>query len=536
MTGSRSRTKNEKRGRTASRSSKPGSLLPEERLSLTEVFTRQLPAIFCAILMAKLFWISATPLDLAPDEAYSWDWSRQLDYGYAGKPPLIAWLIAAVTAVGGHSAFVVRVPAAILSTLALIPVYRLGREMFGERGGLFALLGVGLSPGSLASGFLMTTDAPLLCAWSFALWFTWRLLNEENPSPRSTAGAILAGGLGLLSRQTMLGFFVLAFVAVLRQREHRRRNAGRLALVTFFSLLFLVPVVIWNSQHQWATFPAVGSSLQFARHSFAAQARFFGEFFGSQLLLVTPILFATLIHVVLRSWRSMDARVGYLLSLSILGLLPVFVLALTQRVQPGVPAPLYLAGFILLGGLLSGELVIPGLSDRQVRFWRWPAYVLEGLISVGLIAAITLIPNTSLAGGPYDPTIRLRGWKTLGQALQDAAKSVPVRNPYWIATTRLGPVSELAFYLPSHPRVYHWTPISHRDSQHDLWGGPQPFEPRDIFIVTRQNEAIPEALAKACQSTRLVSRIRIPLGKGRLEGYDLYLGTGLDHWPERQQQ
>ena len=33
------------------------------------------------------------PHDLAPDEAHYWDWSRNLDWGYYSKGPLIAWLI-----------------------------------------------------------------------------------------------------------------------------------------------------------------------------------------------------------------------------------------------------------------------------------------------------------------------------------------------------------------------------------------------------------------------------------------------------------
>src|SRR5262245_31657226 len=33
------------------------------------------------------------PLELAPDEAHYWDWSRHLDWSYYSKGPLVAWLI-----------------------------------------------------------------------------------------------------------------------------------------------------------------------------------------------------------------------------------------------------------------------------------------------------------------------------------------------------------------------------------------------------------------------------------------------------------
>src|SRR5205823_852170 len=37
-------------------------------------------------------WVRC-PLELAPDEAHYWDWSRKLDWNYYSKGPLVAWLI-----------------------------------------------------------------------------------------------------------------------------------------------------------------------------------------------------------------------------------------------------------------------------------------------------------------------------------------------------------------------------------------------------------------------------------------------------------
>ncbi len=51
-----------------------------------------------ALRLAALF---LTPLELYPDEAQYWLWSRTLDWGYVSKPPMIAWLIAATTRIGG---------------------------------------------------------------------------------------------------------------------------------------------------------------------------------------------------------------------------------------------------------------------------------------------------------------------------------------------------------------------------------------------------------------------------------------------------
>ena len=51
-------------------------------------------AVILASAAASLaYLLFRCPLDLAPDEAHYWDWSRRLDWSYYSKGPLVAWLI-----------------------------------------------------------------------------------------------------------------------------------------------------------------------------------------------------------------------------------------------------------------------------------------------------------------------------------------------------------------------------------------------------------------------------------------------------------
>ena len=93
-----------------------------------QVWGRRLMALIVGVLLFRLLYAWFVPLDLVHDEAYYWDWSRQLDYGYFSKPPMIAWLIGLSTSLGGASTFVVRLPAIVLATAGLVFVYLLGRE------------------------------------------------------------------------------------------------------------------------------------------------------------------------------------------------------------------------------------------------------------------------------------------------------------------------------------------------------------------------------------------------------------------------
>ena len=51
--------------------------------------------IVAAAVLRLLYLAFDCPLDLAPDEAHYWDWSRHLDWSYYSKGPLVAWLIRA---------------------------------------------------------------------------------------------------------------------------------------------------------------------------------------------------------------------------------------------------------------------------------------------------------------------------------------------------------------------------------------------------------------------------------------------------------
>src|SRR5438128_11704240 len=80
------------------------------------------------------------PLDLAPDEAHYWDWSRHLDWSYYSKGPLVAYLIRAgcelfgplARSISGTEMPAVRLPAELCSAGLLIAVYVLTSQTFGR--------------------------------------------------------------------------------------------------------------------------------------------------------------------------------------------------------------------------------------------------------------------------------------------------------------------------------------------------------------------------------------------------------------------
>src|SRR5829696_8336631 len=79
-----------------------------------------------ALNLVYLGWFC--PLDLSPDEAHYWHWSRHLDWSYYSKGPLVAWLIRGSCELFGTSAFAVRLPAVLTSAALLAGVFVLARD------------------------------------------------------------------------------------------------------------------------------------------------------------------------------------------------------------------------------------------------------------------------------------------------------------------------------------------------------------------------------------------------------------------------
>src|SRR5262249_49012940 len=120
--------------------------------------------------LARFFYLlHDCPLDLAPDEAHYWDWSRHLDWSYYSKGPLVAWLIrASCELLGGGSQpwsgremLAVRAPAVLCGSLLLLGIYVLTVQVYRSDRLALAVVLIALTMPIIAAGSsLMTIDAP----------------------------------------------------------------------------------------------------------------------------------------------------------------------------------------------------------------------------------------------------------------------------------------------------------------------------------------------------------------------------------------
>jgi 4-amino-4-deoxy-L-arabinose transferase-like glycosyltransferase len=293
----------------------PDSFRTEARRSALRPW---LGVIALIVAMTVLRGVYASLIDLRTDEAYYWTWSKENVLSFLDHPPMVAWFVRFGTAIFGDTNFGARFAGlvAMLAAQLLLAdlVWRVTRDL------RIAVVAVLMMEASLYYGLLMTKIAPDVPLVLFVTALAWALVRlAESGDGRWWLAAGIFAGLAALSKFTVALLIpaVLAFMWVPNWRGRWLRSpwpwtAGALALLLFS------PVVIWNMQHDWASFrfQAVRAA---ASHPWSL--RTFGEFLGLQFGLVGFVLLpVVLTGVVLTAWRGFrrGEAVAILLSTAVL--------------------------------------------------------------------------------------------------------------------------------------------------------------------------------------------------------------------------
>lgn len=250
---------------------------------------------FASVVLAKLALIAT----LSPfgDEAFYWQESRHLAWGYSDLPPLTAWLIRFGEIVAGHGLFGMRWPFLLLGSALPWLVRAFAREAFDERAGWQAALACLLLPLAGTLGVMALPDVPLTVASMMALLALSRALARDRTRDWLVLGASLAVCWLAHYRAAMPLLAGLAFVVFTVRGRALWRGAG-LWLALAVSMLGLVPLLISNWQQRGA-----GLAFQLVERNpwqFHADALVQPL---EQAVACTPLLYALLLWAAWQSWR-----------------------------------------------------------------------------------------------------------------------------------------------------------------------------------------------------------------------------------------
>jgi len=367
------------------------------------------------LVLLRLFY--GGPFEILFEEGYYWNYAQHLDISYLDHPPMVAWLIWASTTLFGHSEFSVRIGALVCWAVTGYYTYRLTDALHGARIALRALLLVALLPIFFGFGLVITPDSPLLACWAGALYYLYRSLIGEKRAAWIGVGIFL--GLGMLSKYVtaLLGGATLLFLMVdSRSRKWLSRPEPYLAF--FIVLVFFLPVIVWNAQHDWGSFYFQGPGRLMGKYNFDLP-----DLIGSILILLTPTGFASAIATVTsRRTVDFDLQTGsgsrtyrLLLTLTIFPLAVFVAFSLFRNIKLSWTGPLWL-------GILPYMAVFVVSNHRRptgrVAVWAsraWPATI----VVVALLYGAAL--HYLVLGFPAVPYPRKA---LMGMGMEDLARKV----------------------------------------------------------------------------------------------------------------
>ncbi len=417
-----------------------------------DAWRRAFVVVFALQLLIKI--VLASLLPLFGDEAFYWQESRHLAWGYSDLPGMTAWLIALGTALGGHTSLAVRSLFLLLGALLPWLVVCFARRHFGSRmawqAGLLALgLPLAGSLGVLALPDVMLTVAAMLsllgldAALRDNRWKSWLLL---------AAGLILA--LASHYRAGMLLLAGLVFAVASAQGRVLWRNP-RWYVALALGALGALPALVYNLGHQWA-----GLAFQVVdRNPWAFHADTLVQPL-EQLLVCTPLLYLLLVWALVHSLRNRSNGTPWALIASVGGtfMLGYFLLGLfadDQRFRLHWPLPGYLP-LLAVVPFMAHHLWHTHrarLGARVLLVVAWSGLALGQLATLGYLGALSLPPADAPWLRQHNLADTFDGWKPAARMASGLlAKSSSQLDTLVADNFRLA--AELEFGLDGRTPVY----------------------------------------------------------------------------------
>ena len=442
-----------------------------------------------AVTLFRLWFI--TRLQLVPDEAYYWLWSKDLAASYRDKGPAVAWTIALGTKLFGDTAFGIRFFAVLFASGTSWLVFSLARRLFDDRTALWCLTLITFVPLFAAEAILMTIDPISIFAWAWAMAVFWNALQSRELWRWVILG--FAIGVGFLAKFTNGVQLVCIGLFLLWSRDHRRLLISRQTILMSVAFCATIsPLVYWNMKNGWIHVAALHSRSG-VEDSFGFHPAEFFQFVGGQFLVLSPLMGLGLLMATIGLARKQhnDIRIRFLLT-QLVPLVGIFLFfSLNKSGKENWTAPALLSGVVLL------VVFWRNLTARSPK-WRWAVYpaVAMALVMTGFAHDTDLLRLPPL----LDPLRTAQGWDDFAAHVQRAREKY---GTSLLIGHRYQEASVMSYYLPDKPRTY-LPPERYGKSQFSLWPGYVASTNALFVSITLHERPLPPALLRDFPKCQLV--------------------------------
>lgn len=483
---------------------------------------RAVVLITAALTVVRLVTLFASPLELYPDEAQYWLWSRNLDWGYYSKPPMVAWLIWATTAIGGDAEPWVRLSSPLLHAGATLCIYGIGRRLYGPASGFAAAALYLLMPAVQLSSLVVATDASLLLFLALSL-----LAYVELPASEGRRRLWLAAGFGAATGLAFLAKYAAVYALIglalhlLISREARTiwsLKTAALALGAF--LLVLAPNLAWNAAHGFSTVQHTAANANWSDQKlFNFQE--LGDFVASQFGVFGPIPFAVLVAgaVLLALRRRLQPADLLLLCFAAPPLLIVTLQSFISRANANWAGAGYIAGVILAAAWLV---------RWRARWWLIAALAMQAAVAVVFLACV-LTPPLADTLGLANAFKRAKGWEQMTEEIANRALREPAGSLSAVAVDDRFMFNAAAYYgrdyfgKDGEPPLRMWVREAHPQNQAETTQPLTPALGKRVLAVSLE-PAFREEMAADFKSVVGAEIVSVRLDSQRKRRADLFIG------------
>lgn len=399
---------------------------------------RQLAILILVTLAVRLGW--AASLEMGQDEAYHYLYTVHPDWSYFDHPPMLMYVAKLGLALFGGwiHPLSVRIGFVLMFAGSTWIMYCWTSRWYGTAAGYYAALALNLSAYyTAAAGAFVLPDGPLLF---FALLTMWRLSEALVGTPGKVlpwvwVGVGCAGAMLSKYHAIFLPLGALAYVMATPSARANLKTIGPY-LASVIGFLGLVPVILWNSQHDWASFGFQGARAAGGKFNPVGLAIMI---FGPMALLFPWIWYSCVesFAIRIRSLRTIAGNERLLLCMALVPLLLFTVVSCTRPILPHWPLIGFLPLFPFVGASWAERSTRSPVAVR-----RWIVFMSSSLLVIA--GGFLLQARFGLISFPFrDPCIEISGWESVGREL--SARGLVDRPNTFLFTSRWFESGEVAF-------------------------------------------------------------------------------------------
>jgi 4-amino-4-deoxy-L-arabinose transferase-like glycosyltransferase len=373
---------------------------------------RSLAALIFITLLLRM--ACAALVEAGNDEAYNYVYTVYPSWSYFDHPPMTMWIDKlGLLATGGTVNLVgLRLGYMLMFAGSTWILFRMTARWYGEWAGFYAALALNLSNFfTVAAGIFALPDGPFLFFTLLTLWALSEALvgSPGRALPWLWVGLAWAGA--LLTKYHAIFLPMGAFLYILSTKETRRlllTPGPYLAAVVGMS--GFVPVVIWNAEHDWASFVFQGS------RALGWHFRPHGPFIvliGTMAFLL-PWIWYAMIRGVIDRLRG-PVLMNFDRFLLCCGGVPLFfflVVSFGRRVLIHWPMMGFVPLFCMVGFRWANLAQSQPARSRRL-------FTGMGVAILSLALPVVMQARFGLLNLPFkDPCFEFSGWESVGRELQ----------------------------------------------------------------------------------------------------------------------